>query len=382
MYLIKCDGSYRLDFHHGPTVEYLILSHTWGPNDDEVSFQDTANLEMARKKNGFSKIEQICTRAREEGIPYAWVDTCCIDKSSSAEPSESINSMYKWYYGAVYCVAYVEDLETRGNEDLESQLSPCRWFTRGWTLQELISPKSVVFVDKGWKEWGTRRDLSSVLSRITGISTAILDGTRALHQIAVAQRMSWVAKRQTTRTEDMAYCLFGIFDINMPLLYGEGSKAFVRLQQAILQQTGDLSIFAWTLPKNLSAEFSKLDAELIGLVTEATPFAFHAACFEKCQTMERFTSSVLPNPSVTISSTGIRLLGCIIKMDQGCGDPLLHLQCKAIPDATNRDKYTILALDLLQVPDGYLREFGCVEISPTHSIGLGVSMSRQALAEI
>ncbi|KAL8294856.1 hypothetical protein RB597_008296 [Gaeumannomyces tritici] len=391
MYLINCDGSYRLESHYSPTgVRYLILSHTWGDDGDEVSYQDMGNPKMARRKKGFGKIKEICARARRNGIPYAWVDTCCIDKSSSTELSESINSMYDWYQRAVCCVAYLEDLRAGSDEAPENQLRLCRWFTRGWTLQELIAPGSVLFVDERWNERGTRRSLSPVLSRITGISTAVLDGTRPLHNVAVAQRMSWAARRLTTRVEDIAYCLLGIFDINMPLLYGEGQKAFVRLQQAVLQQTGDLSVFAWDVsrPDDRGLDTAASHESRIAYI-EAAPFALHPACFRSCEMVERFTGNVLPSPAITITSAGVRFFACITTAADGEGSgggnglQLLHLQCKVAPDPAKQDAYVTLAIPLGQVPDGYMRwaDAFC-PVSPSHSLGLGGSGSRQVLTEI
>jgi len=375
---------YRLDFYHGPAVKYLILSHTWGDNEDEVSYQDMANLEMAQKKKGFQKIVEICARARQENIPYAWVDTCCIDKTSSAELSESINSMYYWYDHAEYCVAYLDDFQAGSGEGPKDSFRLCRWFTRGWTLQELIAPKSVVFVDKEWKERGTKSSLGRVLSSITGVSKAVLDGTRPLHTIAVAQRMSWAAQRQTTRTEDMAYCLLGIFDINMPLLYGEGQKAFVRFQQEVLQRTGDLSVFAWDVVHNVNrgVDPGKTKASYL----EVAPFAPEPVCFQSCGKVERFTSNVLPSPSVSVTSAGVRFLACVITRNKDSGDgdghQLLHLQCK-IPTAVKKGHYVTVTVPLEQVPGGYLRWADTLKtVKPLQSLGISGSESRQVINEI
>jgi hypothetical protein len=235
----------------------------------------------ASKSNGFKKIEATCRIALKQGIEYAWIDTCCIDKSSSAELSEAINSMFAWYRDSAVCYAWLSDFERDGEfaltddkvitsfesfpdegrayndpEPLTSQdlyirdrinksLRKCRWFSRGWTLQELIAPKHVEFYDRNWNCFGSKMQLAPILSWITGIDQDVLKG-RSLEQVLVGRRMSWAANRQTRRVEDMAYCLLGIFDINMPLLYGEGEKAFTRLQEEIIRSSNDLSIFAWT----------------------------------------------------------------------------------------------------------------------------------------
>ncbi|KAK4043923.1 heterokaryon incompatibility protein-domain-containing protein [Parachaetomium inaequale] len=225
---------------------YAILSHTWG--DDEVTLQQllAADLPALQTQAGFDKIQETCaltrTRAR---LGYAWVDTCCIDKTSSAELSEAINSMFAWYRDAEVCYVFLADLKPGMPGDLRRDLPECRWFSRGWTLQELIAPRGVVFFDKEWNERGTLNDLAGLISNITGIPEKLLRHEAELCDFAVARRMSWAAARQTTRVEDMAYCLLGIFDVNLSLIYGEGIKAFARLQAAIVQTTADSSIFAW-----------------------------------------------------------------------------------------------------------------------------------------
>lgn len=234
---------------------YAILSHTWG--NGEVTLQDFANLKVAVLEKGFAKIEHTCRRARQNGIGYAWVDTCCIDKTSSAELTEAINSMFWLYASSVVCYAYLSDLDPQGDVDAEhstSQFSRSRWFRRGWTLQELIAPKIVEFYDRDWTFRGTKVDLSRVVSAVTGIDGDVLCNSSALSQIPVARRMSWAAGRETTRLEDIAYSLLGIFDVNMPMLYGEGEKAFIRLQEEIAKETNDLTLFAWQAVKPTQEE--------------------------------------------------------------------------------------------------------------------------------
>lgn len=227
---------------------YAILSHTWGQG--EVTLQDLDNLKVAVLEKNFAKIEHTCHQAQQNGIDYAWVDTCCIDKTSSAELTEAINSMFHLYASSVVCYAYLsDDLDPNGGgadaETPASQLARSRWFSRGWTLQELIAPKNVEFYDRDWKFLGTKVDLSRAISTVTGIGIDVLCDSSALFQIPVAKKMSWAAGRQTSRLEDKAYSLLGIFDVNMPVLYGEGEKAFIRLQEQIAKETNDLTLFAW-----------------------------------------------------------------------------------------------------------------------------------------
>ncbi|OIW27820.1 hypothetical protein CONLIGDRAFT_551906, partial [Coniochaeta ligniaria NRRL 30616] len=175
--------------------------------------------------------------AFRDGLAYVWIDTICIDKSSSAELSEAINSMFKWYRNAAICYAYLSDVP-------QVRLEYSRWFTRGWTLQEMIAPQELRFYDANWDALGTKSDLLDRLCDITGVDTTALRGGN-LRFFSVARKMSWASRRQTTREEDIAYCLLGIFDISMPLLYGEGSKAFIRLQEQIIKEYDDESLFAW-----------------------------------------------------------------------------------------------------------------------------------------
>ncbi|KAK1700745.1 heterokaryon incompatibility protein-domain-containing protein, partial [Colletotrichum godetiae] len=229
-----------------PDFPYAILSHTWGSEEVsfcELKYQTDDNF---RRKDGYLKIYNTCRVAKSLDLAYAWVDTCCIDKRSSAELSEAINSMFRWYKRSWICFAYLSDLnDLASSATFLENLGASRWFTRGWTLQELIAPKTVTFYNASWQVLGSKETLSPFLSSITGIDEAILTGKAPLLKVPAATRMSWASKRQTTRTEDSAYCLLGIFDINMPLLYGEGDKAFARLQSEILQDTNDLSLFAW-----------------------------------------------------------------------------------------------------------------------------------------
>lgn len=226
------------EFYDAKIPEYAILSHVWG--DEEVSLQMLEKSE-SKKLDGYTKIRQCCNLALSQGWKYVWIDTCCIDKTSSADLSEAINSMYRWYENAQVCYVYMADVEAN-NEHLPFHSS--RWFFRGWTLQELLAPWTVVFYDTNWNDIGTKWGLIDDITQITGITHhQMIDHKR----VNIAVKMSWASLRRTTRVEDIAYSLMGLFNINMPLLYGEGSKAFMRLQHEILlTHEGDESIFAWT----------------------------------------------------------------------------------------------------------------------------------------
>jgi hypothetical protein len=217
---------------------YAILSHTWG--QDEVTFQEMFKR-TGTSKAGFEKILFCGEQARRDSLQYFWVDTCCIDKSSSAELTEAINSMFRWYQKAVKCYVYLSDVSTKKRKasdsfienTWESAFRSSKWFTRGWTLQELIAPHLVEFFGKDWRFLGDKKSLERHICEITGIPSKALRGS-PLVEFSATERMSWTANRQTTRKEDQAYSLLGIFDIYMPLIYGEGKEhAFKRLREAI-----------------------------------------------------------------------------------------------------------------------------------------------------
>ena len=249
--------------------QYAILSHRWGADEDEVSFEDVQLSTDFSNKKGCNKIKGFCTVASSAKCRYGWVDTCCINKGNSSELSEAINSMFRWYQGSKICIAYLEDVPKK-------QLTDSAWFDRGWTLQELIGPKAVTFFDYGWNTIGTKTELIADLSRKTRIPERILSHTAELSTCSVAQRMSWAANRVTTRVEDRAYSLMGLFDVNMPMIYGEREKAFLRLQQHIIQKSKDESIFAW------ATEFSSNTKTSFGIFAPS-PLAY-AICSNIVQT--------------------------------------------------------------------------------------------------
>ncbi len=255
---------------------YAILSHTWG--DGEILFDDVQRGKsylLGCGKPGLPKILGAVERARHRHR-YLWIDTCCIDKSSSAELSEAINSMFAWYQRAAVCFVYLSDF---AHEDPEKLSGRQRWFSRGWTLQELIAPSVVEFYNERWVQFGTRESLKSRLSSITGIEELVfrwhpygkcparppfgLSGCEFCHNglahmldsMSVSTRFAWAACRNTTREEDTAYCLLGLFGVNMPLLYGEGREAFQRLQQEIVRKSTDQSIFAFAVRRESLMSF-------------------------------------------------------------------------------------------------------------------------------
>ena len=237
MRLLNTSSLKLYEFHDKDIPRYAIVSHTWTTQEVSLQMLEDPN---SKTLTGYTKIKRCCELALSEGWKYVWIDTCCIDKTSSADLSEAINAMYGWYENAQVCYVYLADVSVAKWVE-EFRIS--RWFLRGWTLQELLAPRTVVFYSKEWKELGTKWSLRDEISRATGIThDQMIDHKR----VNIATKMSWAALRETTRIEDTAYSLLGLFDINMPLLYGEGYKAFIRLQHEILQtQAHDESIFAW-----------------------------------------------------------------------------------------------------------------------------------------
>jgi hypothetical protein len=233
-------GGFKLTkFHHNQIPSYAILSHTWDVDDQEVSFEDLINATGSSKK-GYRKIQFCAQRAEIDGLRYFWIDSCCIDKSSSAELSEAINSMFRWYQDAAKCYVYLSDVSMHECSEAESSRPPwesafaqSRWFTRGWTLQELLAPRLIEFFSLDHGRIGDKASLEQKISEITRIPIQALQGS-PLNQISKEERRSWSANRLTTIEEDQAYCLLGIFGIHMPLIYGEGKRnAFRRLQEEI-----------------------------------------------------------------------------------------------------------------------------------------------------
>lgn len=230
----------KLEEFHSDIPSYAILSHRWRENE-ELSFGGLQEPHPFSYRTGFKKVKGFCEKASKRGLTYVWADTCCVDKKSSAELSEAINSMYSFYSRAKICYVHLHDVSSRA--DLEQS----SWFTRGWTLQELLAPSKLHFFNSKWHPVGSRARMARKIERITGIPREALRNFDPSEH-SIAEKFSWSARRKTTRDEDIAYCLFGMFQINMPLLYGEGMRAFYRLQEEIMRTSTDMSIFLWRGP--------------------------------------------------------------------------------------------------------------------------------------
>lgn len=225
-----------LDDHEIPP--YAILSHTWGHRRNEVTFKDI-NDGTGHTKTGYAKVKFCGERAAQDGLKYFWVDSCCIDKSSSAELQEAIASMFRWYERARKCYVYLADVsvtETHERWSWEQAFRGSRWFTRGWTLQEMLAPSHVEFFSEECTKLGDKEGLRDLLNSITGIHVDALQGC-PLSEFNIEERLAWAKWRHTTRGEDEAYCLFGICGVSMPIIYGEGREnALHRLDEEITKR--------------------------------------------------------------------------------------------------------------------------------------------------
>ena len=268
----------------------------------EVGYKEMVNLgkmdrqeqNEVRGRPGYKKIVDTCEQAKQDGYEWVWVDTCCIDKRSSAELSEAINSMYRWYGNAKVCYAYLHDVDGSSfpteKNDSKYQKSDGwpEWFSRGWTLQEMIAPRNLRFFNKDWQPIGNKEMLTETLERITGVPEHILADGLEGNRPCVAQIISWAANRTTTRVEDRAYSLMGLLDVNMQMLYGEGKKAFHRLQLEIIRSSNDQSIFTWGHESDVR----------IGSI-----LADDSSDFEGCSTMELVNHSEFIKEFPELSST-------------------------------------------------------------------------------
>lgn len=243
MRLLKRIAEYDLAFTQDLDEEdippYDILSHTWGTNEEEVTYKDFADG-TAKSKSGYGKLVFCERQARRNGQMHFWVDTCCIDKTNQVELNSAITSMFDWYARATKCYVYLSDvfngscgMSDTDNVSWQAQFRRCRWLTRGWTLQELLAPKVVEFYDRAGALLGDKRTLEHHICEITGIPAAALRG-RSLTSFSVEERLSWQRNRKTKKPEDAAYSLSGICGVSMVPVYGEGKdRAMARLRKEI-----------------------------------------------------------------------------------------------------------------------------------------------------
>ncbi|KAI0820358.1 heterokaryon incompatibility protein-domain-containing protein [Trametes gibbosa] len=380
MYLLDTTTG-RLELVDDPRKEsYAILSHVW-QHEGEQTFQDIQALNQGlvrqlssvlrvRRNEPVSilprasaKIRECCEYARNHGFKKIWIDTCCIDKSSSSELSEAINSMYEWYAGADVCFAYLSDVSDAENpRRRNSFFRRSRWFRRGWTLQELIAPKSLQFISKEWHFIGTKFTLADVVEQVTGIQKAILTHKRSLDSVSVARRMSWASTRETKRPEDEAYSLMGIFGVTMPTIYGEGRAAFLRLQEEILKHIRDQSIFAWGSIFGVSSRGSSLrwqyeykDGFDPSILFARSPAEFHHSGDIEPIPLDRLEQRLGIHarvPDYTITSYGVRssFPSVVINNSSTSALRLAILACH-VADSSTASSGKLIALLLTQQPN-------------------------------
>jgi hypothetical protein len=263
-YNTDSEFSLTKDFVGGKIPEYAILSHIWGTDMEEVTYKDL--IDGTRKdKFGYEKLRFCGEQARYDSLHYFWVNTCCIDKSNNIKLAEAINSMFRWYRNAAKCYVYLPDISSPSIDigdksdylPWEMAFRTSRWFTRGWTLQELIPPTSVEFFSQNRKLLGDKKSLERQICEITRIPSKALQGS-PLSDFSITSRMSWAERRETTREEDQAYSLLGIFDFYMPLIYGEGKEhALERLREIINKHSKGKQI----IPFSISPFINNLNAK-------------------------------------------------------------------------------------------------------------------------
>lgn len=238
MHLLSLDSNGKPYLTAFPELEvpaYVILSHRWATSNEEVTFKDIME-NSGSEKAGYHKIDFCGQQAKVDGLSYFWIDSCCIDKSSATELSKAINSMFRWYRNAKKCYVYLTDVSMTASAERKSwepAFRKSQWFTRGWTLQELLAPRAIEFFSREGKILGDKKTLGGLLRTVTEIPFHALQGV-PLSQFPVEEKFRWAAKRQTTEVEDKAYSLLGIFDVAIVPIYGEGERnAIFRLKKAI-----------------------------------------------------------------------------------------------------------------------------------------------------
>lgn len=302
------------EFFESNVPKYLILSHRWeGKETTFQAFSTGRHLPPDEASAGIKKIRDFCGIALKAKYDWCWVDTCCIDKMSSAELTEAINSMWSWYARADSCFVYFSDVFAADARSLRDLLQGSMWFTRGWTLQELLAPRKQRFFDANWTFLGHRNEykIREALSTITRIPSNYFGKIEAIRSATIAERMRWVSMRNTSRSEDLAYCMLGIFGIKMPLIYGEGFEAFLRLQTEIIKINDDESIFGWTNSK----------------CSQSGLLASHPRCFADSRCSDFQLKTWINRPPFGMTNKGIELEIWASKSDREQSEMLLPINC-------------------------------------------------------
>ncbi|KAI0881817.1 HET-domain-containing protein [Annulohypoxylon maeteangense] len=352
------------EFNGQPAPPYAILSHTWQKH--EITFRDISNPDHTSYEQ-YTKIDGCCRQAAKDGLDYVWIDTCCIDKSSSAELSEGINSMFRWYRQSRICYIYLSDVSADDDPfSDDSEFRNSRWFRRGWTLQELLAPMELIFFDSLWNELNigrinrslepnraqnlqaafthqehylNRLGLLYLLSEITNIPRIALD-SGDFSQFCAAARLAWAADRETTRVEDRAYSLLGLLEVNMPLLYGEGNKAFTRLQEEVIKSRDDDSLLAWGYRLTPKTQ-PRLHADPV-LAQSPSDFK-HCHSFQKLQTEETSPDVPLTTTHSAMTNIGMQMAIPLRPIDSKNRVFIAILRC-LIPGTFDHRNHLVLPL--------------------------------------
>jgi hypothetical protein len=251
MRLLNTESLELEEFRDDSIPPYVAASHRW--LSDEAIFQDVRDRRNT-ECGGYHKVKAFATYVRDSmpHIKWLWIDTCCINKDSAAELSEAINSMFEWYRNSELCIAYLADVETTVNR---VSLEKSEWFKRGWTLQELLAPRKVLFVTNRWEPIGYKGDVTSgdcwatvgfdleeIIHRVTGIPIEVLHDYVASVRLSVEEKLKWMEGRTTTRPEDMSYALYGILEVTLGANYGERYEGARQRLLAAIHQRNNIAV--------------------------------------------------------------------------------------------------------------------------------------------
>ncbi|OAX35521.1 hypothetical protein K503DRAFT_364265 [Rhizopogon vinicolor AM-OR11-026] len=236
----------------------VMLSHRWEENEPLLHNIQDKNVYELHALSGIAKSQSFCKTARDAGYRWAWIDTCCIDQTNNVEVQQSVNSMFLWYRHAALTIIYLSDVPRSSKS---GALAMSIWNKRGWTVQEFLAPKVVLFYQHDWTLYlddrsPNHKDCPAIMRELgdaTGIDAQAL-GAFYPGMRGARDKLQWVSRRVTTLQEDVAYSLFGIFDVHLAVIYGEKKhNALGRLLQEVVAQSGDITCLDWV---GKSSEFN------------------------------------------------------------------------------------------------------------------------------
>ena len=395
------------EYDEGNLPAYAILSHVWYNEEKKIELVYDSFESLPRNANGVpqcpkdqnyakshDKIMKTCQETRKLGegsgkrVDFVWIDSICIDKRNAGERDRAIRSMWRFYGDAACCIVWLQDVEWSKNNKprVDQAFENARWFSRGWTLQELIAPKIVYFFNRSWDLLGTKWSLAAEITSRTRIERKFLKPEKA-RSATIAQRLSWAAGRNTTEPEDRVYSLFGLFNVDIEVKYGGPNPreeryrtAFSLMQKEILRDSTDESLFAW---RNPSLKSSGLLAPSID-------------CFKDSNQIVSYHGNDLRTRSVRIDSAGLHFPAPNWKMGQGNVNPgdlafaakrawirrkgvELDLYCSTKHPET--DKVTAVAVKLKH-EDGAWKRTDCGNLFYPPKVRFGFWLGRAATAQL